>query len=218
MEAAGAPLTTRSAAWPCLGVGTLGVGVGLAGAGRPSIWYDEAATLSAIRRPPDEILRLTSHQDAVHALYYLLAWTWSRGLGDGILPLRALSAVGLGVMAGLVVLVTDRLLSSRSAAVWAGVVAALIPGLMLLVHGIALLVAERRLVRPWVLASVATTLACLPLVWVVQGQSSQISWIHQPPIKVLSNVALRQVLMGQGQTHRAWDSTRWPPSDWARSS
>ena len=155
-------------------------------------------------------------------------------------------------MACLVVLLADRLLSRR-AAVWAGVVAALIPGLswsglegrsyawaaalavlatyvlvlardkggavrwtayalvvtlliwwsffaglMLLVHGVALIIADRRVVRPWMVASAAATLACLPLVGLARAQSGQISWIQQPPMQVVSNVALRQVLMGQG--------------------
>jgi mannosyltransferase len=156
-------------------------------------------------------------------------------------------------MACLVVLLADRLLSRR-AAIWAGVVAALIPGLswsglegrsyawaaalavlatyvlvlarenggavrwtayavvvalmiwwslfaglMLLVQGVALIIAERRLVLPWMLASGAATLACLPLVGLARSQSGQISWIQQPPMKVLSNVALRQVLLGSGR-------------------
>jgi len=36
---------------------------------RPSLWRDEAATISGSNRPVTAILALTQHQDAVHGLY-----------------------------------------------------------------------------------------------------------------------------------------------------
>jgi mannosyltransferase len=117
-----------SPAMLAIGAGALTTCTALAWAGRPSVWYDEAATLSAIRRPPGDILRLVSDRDAVHAVYYLSAWAWSHVAGGSIVALRAWSAIGLGVTAALVCLLVDRLISRR-AALWSGVVTCLLPGL-----------------------------------------------------------------------------------------
>ncbi|HYB82902.1 MAG TPA: hypothetical protein VED43_14925, partial [Mycobacterium sp.] len=46
-------------------------------ASRPSLWFDEAATISAsASRTLPELWRLLSHIDAVHGLYYLLMHGW----------------------------------------------------------------------------------------------------------------------------------------------
>src|SRR5690242_10159314 len=49
----------------------LAVAVSAAGAARPSLWFDEAATISAATRSLPELWRLLHNIDAVHGLYYL---------------------------------------------------------------------------------------------------------------------------------------------------
>ena len=58
-------------------VGVLGAAVSLAGAGRPSFWYDEAATISAsYSRSLSQLWQMLSNVDAVHGLYYLIMHGW----------------------------------------------------------------------------------------------------------------------------------------------
>jgi len=111
-----------------VGVGLLAALVYAVGLARPSPWRDEVATIDAVRRSPAGILSLTSHVDAVHAAYYLLA----HGVADldpgpvRVLDGRLVSLVAMAVAAGGTVVLgrrTDRTL----AGVLAGVFVALSP-------------------------------------------------------------------------------------------
>jgi mannosyltransferase len=113
---------------PAAAVGVFGVMVGAAWAWSPSAWFDEAATLSAVRRPLRDLPDLLGHVDAVHGLYYLLAKGWANLAGDSVTSLRLLSALGLGVTAALTVLLTDRMSTPTSALV-AGLSVVLLPGI-----------------------------------------------------------------------------------------
>jgi mannosyltransferase len=119
LDAAGPPAAAA--------VGVFGVLVGAAWAWSPSIWYDEAATLSAVRRPFPDMLDLTGHVDAVQGLYYVLAKSWTALAGDSITSLRLLSALGLGITAALTMRLTGRL-STPTAALVAGLAVVLLPG------------------------------------------------------------------------------------------
>ena len=91
--------------------------VSAAGAARPSLWFDEAATISAsTNRSLTELWRLLDNIDAVHGLYYFVMHGWF-----AIFPatefwsrLSSCLAVG-GAAAGVVVL--GKQLSTRSVAV-----------------------------------------------------------------------------------------------------
>lgn len=51
--------------------------ISVIGASRPSLWFDEAATISAAtHRSLPELWRLLTHIDAVHGLYYLFMHGW----------------------------------------------------------------------------------------------------------------------------------------------
>ena len=51
--------------------------VSMAGAARPSFWYDEAATISAAySRSLAQMWHMLGNVDAVHGLYYLLMHGW----------------------------------------------------------------------------------------------------------------------------------------------
>src|SRR5689334_5816974 len=52
-------------------VAVFAVVVSAAGAARPSLWFDEAATISASTRSLPGLWRLIHNIDAVHGLYYL---------------------------------------------------------------------------------------------------------------------------------------------------
>ena len=99
----------------------------LAGAGRPSFWYDEAATISASysRRLP-ALWQMLGDVDAVHGLYYLLMHGWFAVFPPTEFWSRAPSGLAVGAAAaGVVVLGTQ--LSSRAVGVTAGVVCAILP-------------------------------------------------------------------------------------------
>jgi mannosyltransferase len=108
-------------------VGLLGAAVSLGGAGRPSFWYDEAATISAsYSRSLSQLWRMLSNVDAVHGLYYLFMHGWFRIVPPTECWSRAPSALAVGgAAAGVVVL--SKQFSSRTVAVSAGVICLILP-------------------------------------------------------------------------------------------
>jgi mannosyltransferase len=96
----------RPAALDPLIVGVLGAAVSLGGAGRPSFWYDEAATISAsYSRTLDQLWQMLGNVDAVHGLYYLLMHGWFQIFPPTEFWSRAPSGLAVGgAAAGVVVL------------------------------------------------------------------------------------------------------------------
>ena len=109
-------------------IGAAGTLVALAWSGRPSYWFDEAATVSAASRSLPQLWGLLHHLDAVHGLYYLLMHGWMTLFGTSEMATRSFSALGLGVAcAGTAAL--GRLLDGPGLGLAAGVVSVLLPGL-----------------------------------------------------------------------------------------
>jgi mannosyltransferase len=108
-------------------VGVLGAAVSLAGAARPSFWYDEAATISAsYSRSLGQLWQMLTNVDAVHGLYYLLMHGWLQIFPPTEFWSRAPSGLAVGgAAAGVVVL--GKQFSSRTVAVSAGVLCAILP-------------------------------------------------------------------------------------------
>ena len=108
-------------------VGALGAAVSLAGAGRPSFWYDEAATISAsYSRSLSQLWQMLSNVDAVHGLYYLIMHGWFQIVPPTEFWSRAPSALAVGgAAAGVVVL--GRQFSSRTVALSSGALCAILP-------------------------------------------------------------------------------------------
>ncbi len=108
-------------------VGLLAAAVSLAGAGRPSFWYDEAATISAsYSRSLDQLWQMLGNVDAVHGLYYVLMHGWFTIVPPTEFWSRAPSGLAVGgAAAGVVVL--GRAFSSRTVAVSAGVICGILP-------------------------------------------------------------------------------------------
>ncbi|CAN5292304.1 glycosyltransferase family 39 protein [soil metagenome] len=104
--------------------------VAVLGIDRPSLWYDEAATLSAASRPLSELWAMVHNIDAVHGLYYLVMHCWLAILPSAVHPnelflrLPSTFAVGLAA-AGVVVL--GKQLSTRTVALTAGLIFAVLP-------------------------------------------------------------------------------------------
>ncbi|WP_163803822.1 glycosyltransferase family 39 protein [Mycolicibacterium anyangense] len=109
-----------------LAVAVFAIAVSAAGAARPSLWFDEAATISAATRSVGELWRLVGNIDAVHGLYYLAMHGWFALFPATEFWSRLSSSLAVGLAAAGVV-VLGRQLSTRSVAVTAGVVFALLP-------------------------------------------------------------------------------------------
>lgn len=139
-----------------------GAAVSLAGASRPSFWYDEAATISAAySRSLRELWQMLGDVDAVHGLYYLLMHGWFAVFPPTEFWSRALSGLAVGgAAAGVVVL--GKQLSSRTVGVTAGVLLAILPratwaGIEARPYALSMMLAV------WV--AVALVFACRRLVW-----------------------------------------------------
>ena len=112
--------------WDAAIVAVLAVLVSAAGAARPSLWFDEAATISAGTRSVPELWRMLANIDAVHGLYYLVMHGWFSIVGAGEFMSRLSSSLAVGVAAAGVVAL-GRQLSTRSVALTAGLVFAILP-------------------------------------------------------------------------------------------
>ena len=112
--------------WDALGVALLTVVVSAAGAARPSLWFDEAATISAGTRSVPELWRMLGRIDAVHGLYYLLMHGWFAVFPATEFLSRLSSSIAVGIAAAGVV-VLGRQLSTRPVALAAGLVFAILP-------------------------------------------------------------------------------------------
>jgi|HubBroStandDraft_1064217.scaffolds.fasta_scaffold11957_2 mannosyltransferase len=77
--------------------------------GGPSLWRDEAATISGSQRPLGAIFDLTLHQDAVHGAYYLLMHAVIAVGGTSATVLRLPSLIAMSLAAGLTAVLGRRL-------------------------------------------------------------------------------------------------------------
>ncbi|POH64074.1 hypothetical protein C3B61_13395 [Cryobacterium zongtaii] len=119
-------IPVRSSGRDALLVGLFGTLLTLAWSWQPSLWFDEAATVSATMRSWPELGRMLVSIDAVHGLYYAGMHLWLDLVGYSPFALRLPSAVCVGVAAALtVILVRSR--AGRRAAILAGVAFCLLP-------------------------------------------------------------------------------------------
>lgn len=112
--------------WDTLVAALLTLVVSASGAARPSLWFDEAATISAATRPVPDLWRMLGHIDSVHGLYYLLMHGWFVMVPATEFFSRLSSSIAVAVAAAGVV-VLGRQLSTRQVALTAGLVFALLP-------------------------------------------------------------------------------------------
>jgi mannosyltransferase len=108
-------------------IAVLAAAVSGAGASRPSLWFDEGATISAsASRSLPQLWQLLGHIDAVHGLFYLLMHGWFTLFPPTEFWSRVPSCLAIAAAAAGVVVFAKQF-SSRSAAVCAGVVFAILP-------------------------------------------------------------------------------------------
>ncbi|MDI3315669.1 MAG: glycosyltransferase family 39 protein [Mycobacterium sp.] len=108
-------------------VAALAAVVSGAAAGRPSLWFDEGATISAsASRSLPQLWRLLGHIDAVHGLYYLLMHGWFTLFPPTEFWSRVPSCLAVATAAAGVVVFAKQF-SSRTLAGCAGVLFAILP-------------------------------------------------------------------------------------------
>jgi mannosyltransferase len=195
-------------------VAVLAAAVSLGGAGRPSFWYDEAATISAsYSRSLSQLWQMLGNVDAVHGLYYLLMHGWFQIFPPTEFWSRAPSGLAIGgAAAGLVVLA--RQFSSRTAAVASGIVCAILPratwagiearpyalSMMSAVWLTVLLVyaARRHLIWAWLSYGIVLAISILLDIYLVLLFVTHVAFIcaFQRKQRVLAGFATTSVLAG----------------------
>lgn len=116
----------RIGRWDAWAIAAFAAVLSSLGAARPSLWYDEAATISAASRPVGELWLLLGNVDAVHGLYYLVMHGWLEVLPATEFWIRVPSCLAVGAAAAGVVVLAG-LYAGRTVAVTAGVVFAILP-------------------------------------------------------------------------------------------
>ncbi|BBX96216.1 mannosyltransferase [Mycobacterium lacus] len=124
-----APARRRGRRLDPLAIAVLATVIGGAWASRPSLWFDEGATISAAAsRTLPELWNLLGHIDAVHGFYYLLMHGWFAIFPPTEFWSRVPSALAIGGAAAGVVVFTKQLApSGRGTALCAGAVFAMLP-------------------------------------------------------------------------------------------
>jgi mannosyltransferase len=120
-EAAGASAYDPGPVWARYLPPAVALALGLWRVTVPSFWRDEAATISAVRRPLHDLIAMLGNVDAVHSAYYLVMWVLVHLFGTGELVLRLPSVLAAAAAAAGVAALGRRLVSA-----WSGLAAGLI--------------------------------------------------------------------------------------------
>ncbi|MHB1873887.1 MAG: glycosyltransferase family 39 protein, partial [Streptosporangiaceae bacterium] len=126
----------------------------------PSLWRDEAATISGAARPVGAILALTRNQDAVHGPYYLLLHPVILAGGISATVLRLPSLIAMCLAAGLTAVLGRRL--ARVSGLPAPSAVGLLAGLLLV--SVPLTTRYAQEARPYALTSLCAVLASYLLI------------------------------------------------------
>ncbi|TDW30728.1 glycosyltransferase family 39 protein [Cryobacterium psychrophilum] len=92
----------------------------------PSIWFDEAATITSATRSWPELLRMLSSVDLVHGVYYAAMHVWFDLVPYSPFTLRLPSAIFTGLAAALTVWLAGSF-TSRRTAILAGLAFSVLP-------------------------------------------------------------------------------------------
>lgn len=111
--------------WRAAGAGVLAGLLAMIGSWHPSLWSDEAATISAASRSVHDLWRMVGNIDLVHGTYYLMMHFWTGIFGTDAFALRLPSALFVALAGACVYLLGLRLGGSALAAVGAAVFAVL---------------------------------------------------------------------------------------------
>src|ERR1022692_2233482 len=119
----------RRADWLVIAVPALAaLAVGGYRLGGPSLWRDEAYTISAAQRPVGQMFAMLGHVDAVHGPYYLCMHFVVSLLGTSAVALRLPSLLGMVITAGFTAALGRRL--ARAAALPPPALTGLVAGLL----------------------------------------------------------------------------------------
>ncbi len=92
----------------------------------PTLWYDEAATVSSSTRSYADLLHLLGNVDAVHGAYYAIMHTWTLVFGSSPASFRAFSILAVTLMTAGVA-VTGARVADKLTGFAAGMVCAILP-------------------------------------------------------------------------------------------
>lgn len=133
LNAAHAPVPSLTApgrrSWSRFAPAAIGLGAGVvavAGAGNPSYWGDEAASVLSAGRSLPSLFGMLGQVDAVHGAYYVFLHFWMQLVGTSETAVRFPSAVAVGFAAAGTVALGRQLFGVR-VAVLAGIVFAVLP-------------------------------------------------------------------------------------------
>ncbi|QIG39654.1 hypothetical protein G5T42_09285 [Microbacterium sp. 4R-513] len=118
----------RALLWTSVVMGVFAAVVSATGSWIPSLWGDEAASVLSAMRPPESLVAMLGHVDAVHGAYYFGLQLWVDLFGAEPFAVRLPSAIAVGVAGGAVTWICGRFGSLRFAIV-AGLLAAILPRL-----------------------------------------------------------------------------------------
>jgi len=139
--------------------------------GGPSLWRDEAATISGSQRPAGAILAMMANQDAVHGPYYLLMHPVIAVGGISATTLRLPSLTAMCIAAGLTAALARRLAAASGLPAVQAV--GLIAGLALVAVPLTTRYAQEA--RPYAVATLFAVLATYLLVRAV-ARPRPMSW------------------------------------------
>lgn len=180
--------TRRASLWIGLAAGL----VAYVGAGVPSYWGDEAASVLSAQRPWASLTAELSTVDAVHGLYYALLHVWIDLFGSSEWSTRAPSAIGIGFLAAGVVVLGRRWYDARTA-ILAGVLIPLIPRA-------GVLAVEA---RGYALAAAAAVWVTVLFVHIVDRGSGRVIWVLYGAAVAASGTLFLYLLL-MPMVHAAW--------------
>lgn len=150
---------------PSAGPGLLMLCLGLVGANRPVLSWDEVTTADVAQRSPAEIWHLAQNIDAVFGAYYLFMHAWTGMAGSSELALRLPSIVAMAAAVAVAAELGRRLFDPAVAAV-AGLFLCILPNT-------SRYAAEA---RPYAFACLFSVLALLALM-VALDRSRPVRWV-----------------------------------------
>jgi mannosyltransferase len=150
----------------------------------PSLWRDEAATISGSQRPVGAIFALTGNQDAVHGVYYLFMHVVIAIGGTSETVLRLPSLIAMSLAAGLVAALGRRL--ATDSAIPAPGAMGLTAGLLLTAVPLTTRYAQEA--RPYALTTLFAVLAtyCLVHAAAERGESQRSWWVAYAAALILT--------------------------------
>lgn len=125
-------MTRRQAAFRSDGLAAAGWGllatlISILGSWIPSLWLDEAASVSAAGRPLGDMFGLLARIDAVHGAYYVLLHGWISVFGVSEFAVRAPSAIAVGIAVAGTYVLGRQLFDARRTAGVAALILAVLP-------------------------------------------------------------------------------------------